>query len=428
MRKIFILAACIVASASFCGRNDATGGPEIPARPTAQLNDGDYTIKDGIITEKILRNYLSRAITEAEYLSSPGNTTDGYYGTDDDKRMLLHVGAKFIGRALYTWNGENKFNTDTWLKTAREKVDAYHAADPDAIFQGAIFETVSKAGVESITIPAGVFEAFGKTPEDRTFSFDAIRDEGGKYLGQWGKNTAVPDMSREEAQMWFYYVAVRYMEAGCEALHCGQVNLMCSMGDKENGYAGWRRMQALVREAAKTKARRGIVLMDAHCPGIVVDGKHLFDFASYPMRLREKSGSSTMEAELKQGYLDGIIGKTTAGITPSGWETRRLPYILEFDNFGTSSHAGEAALDHYVWGYDEISWIGLVTEDYARQFVREAVKYLEKTDPIGYLQMPGCRIAVMTNSNGHNPYRCNTRSEDCPTGRNLEETIKDIWK
>ena len=421
---IFLLSLPLVLFS--CGRQDPGDTPK--TEDETWTNTGDYTIKDGVITEQVLRNYLSRAITEAEYLNSAGFTSNGYYGTADDERMLLNIGAKFIGRALYTWNNEAKFNKDAWLDTAREKAERYHIMDPDAIFQGAIFETVSKSGVEQILIPDWVFEAFEKTPERRCFSFDAIRDEDGKYLNQWGTDTAVPDMSREEAQMWFYYVAVRYMEAGCEALHCGQVNLMTSMGDSANRYAGWRKMQALVREAAKTKARRGFVLMDAHCPGIVVDGQQLFDFAAYPLRLKETIGSTELEASLQKGYRDCIVGKTVAGTTPSGWYTQRLPYILEFDNFGTSSHPGKAAMDHYVWGYDEISWIGLVTEEYAQSFVRTTVDYLQRVDPMGYLQMPGLRVAVMTNKDGSNPYRCNTRSEACPKGRNLEETIKDLWK
>ncbi len=429
MKRIVLLVLALLPIA--CRQTDTSDWPEIPVTPeikTEWTNTGDYTIQNGVITEQVLRNYLSRAITEAEYLNSAGYASNGYYGTPDDERMLLNVGAKFIGRSLYTWNGENRFNISGWLQTAKEKIDRYHIMDPDAIFQGAIFETVSKAGVEQISIPGWVFEAFGKEPENRCFSFDAIRDENGKYLNQWGTGTAVPDMSREEAQMWFYYVAVRYMETGCEALHCGQVNLMTSMGDAANKYAGWRKMQSLVREAAKTKSRRGFVLMDAHCPGIVVDGQQLFDFAAYPLRLKEKEGSSEKEASLQKGYLDSIIGKTVAGTTPSGWYTDRLPYILEFDNFGTSSHPGQARNDHFVWGYDEISWIGLVTEEYARTFVQASMDYLKKVDPMGYLQMPGMRVAVMTNKYGSNPYRCNTKSEACPKGRNLEETIKELWK
>ena len=400
----------------------------IPDVPVVQENDGDYRIVDGKISYKVLRNYLSRAITEAEYLNSAKVNCDRYYGTDDDRRMLLNTGAKFIGRAMYMWNGEQKFNNSSWFETARKKIQDIHAKDPDVIFQAALFETVSRKGIEQVQVPSWVFKAFGKEPESRNFRFDDIMDENGVNRDHWGIGTCVPDMSREEAQMWFYYMAVRYMEIGIEALHMGQVNLMCSMGDQQAGYAGWRKMQGLIREAAKTKARRGIVLMDAHCTGIVVDGQHLFDFASYPLRLKEVPSSSTMEATLEAGYIDNMIGKTLAGTTPSGWYASRLPYILEFDNYGTSDHPGKSQDDWYIWGYDEISWIGMVPEEYAQRFVRECMDYMRRTDPVGYIQMPGCRIAAAINQYGSNPYRCNTNGNGCPTGRNLENTIKSLWR
>jgi len=343
--------------------------------------------------------------------------------------MLLNTGAKFIGRAMYMWNGEQKFNNSSWFNTAKKKIDDIHKQDPDVIFQAALFETVSKKGVEQVNIPSWVFKAFGKPEENRTFKYNDIMDENGVYKDQWGAGTCVPDMSREEAQMWFYYMAVRYMEIGIEALHMGQVYLMTSMGDQQNNYEGWRKMQGLIREAAKTKARRGFVLMDAHCKGIVVDGKHLFDFVSYPLRLEEVSGSQSFEAVLRKDRLDSILGKTTAGTTPSGWYTTRLPYMLEFDNFGESQHPGvEGKTDIWVWGYDEISWLGIVAEGYAQRFVGECMDYMKETDPVGYIQMPGCRVAASRNQYGSSPYRCNTRSNECPTGRNLENTIKVLWK
>lgn len=429
--KLFLLFVITLVSLNACaglGEEDQPSEKPIPVNPEVQVNDGDYTISDGKISYKVLRNYLSRAVTEAEFLSVKGYTSDAYVSTADDERMLKNIGAKFIGRALYTWNGEQKFNQAAWLDAAETKIRNFHSYDPDVIFQAALFETVSKVGVEQVKIPDWVFSAFGKSPEDRTFKFDNIRNKDGQYLNQWGEGTCVPDMSREEAQMWFYYMAVRYMEIGIEALHMGQVNLMCSMGDAGNGYAGWMKMQSLIREAAKTKARRGIVLMDAHCAGIAVDGKHLFDFVSYPLRLKEIEGSSKKEAKLEIGYLDSILGKTIAGTTPSGWYAARLPYLLEFDNFGTSTHPGIPAQDHFVWGYDEISWLGLVSEDYARQVVGELVAFMEKTDPVGYIQMPGCRVTATPYKSGYYSYLCNTKSPACPTGRNLETTIKDLWK
>lgn len=423
--KIVLFAALALAAAGCEKEWDKSQWPEIPRRPDPMPNTGNYRFSDGVMSEEVLHNYLSRAITQTEFLSDPATTTDGVYGTQDDERMLLNVGAKFIGRAMYQWNREANFLNDAWFSGARAKIDRMHAQDPDLVFQAALFETVSTR-VNDIPVPAWVFQAFGKEPEERNFRFEEIRDEGGLYWGEWGENTCVPDMSREEAQMWFYFMAVKYMEAGIEAFHCGQVRLMASMGDSDNDYAGYRNLLSKIREAAKTRAARGTVIMDAHLAngGIVVDGRHLFDFVSFPLRPKEIVGEP-VKAKLEKGYLDSVIGYTQGGETPSGWTADRIPYILEFDNFGVSSHPGAYDWgDHFVWGYDEISWFGLCDDDYARYWLEYAVDYMNRVDPVGYIQMPGCRISISTPARF---YRCNTRSEATPTGRSTEETIKKIW-
>src|SRR3546814_16522563 len=72
----------------------------------------------------------------------------------------------------------------------------------------------------------------------------------------------------------------------------------------------------------------------SHLPngGISVDGHLLFDFVSFPLRLKEIPGDPR-KSELKIYYLDAIYGRTKGGITPSGWSCERSPYIVEFDNF-----------------------------------------------------------------------------------------------
>lgn len=429
MKKLsIVLLAALCLTAAGCEKEwDQSQWPELPQRPDPIPNTGIYTFSGGVMPQEVLNNYLSRAITQTEFLSTSETSTDGIYGTEDDERMLLNVGAKFIGRAMYSWNQEQNFNLpgDVWFVEAKKKIDRMHAADRDIIFQAAMFETVSKK-VNAIPVPAWVFEAFGKAPETRNFSFDGIRNADGKFVGQWGEGTCVPDMTREEAQMWFYFMAVKYMEAGVEAFHCGQVMLMASMGDAENGYAGYHSLLTKIREAAKTKAARGTVIFDGHLSngGILIGGTHLFDFVSFPLRPKEILGEP-FKAKLEKGYLDCVIGYTTAGMTPSGWECKRLPYILEFDNFGTSNHAGTASWgDHFVWGYDEISWFAKLDDVYACEWLGYAVDYLNRVDPVGYVQMPGCRIAV---GGSDRFYKCNTKSDASPTGRSTEETIKALW-
>lgn len=391
---------------------DPPSGPQPDVSP-------DYQITGGVISRTVLNNYLSRAITQSEYLNHRGSNTDGIWGTADDRRMLLNVGAKFIGRALYTWGREDRFNSTIWLMNARNMVDTYHQYDPDAIFQAAVFEIVTK-NVNQVPIPDWVFTAFGKEPETRNFNFDAIKSLNGDKVNHWGLDTCVPDMSREETQMWFYYVAVRYMEAGCEALHMGQVMMISNLsgGDSSQNYPGYRKVIGLIREAAKTKARRGIILLDGHMSngGLIIDGKQYLDFISYPLRLREKtSEQATLGAafDINGSYfMDNIIGRTG-----------NMPYILEFDNFGISNHPGTAANDHYIWGYDEITWFAKLTYANSCAFLDYAVDYLKRVDPKGYIQMPGCRIVQLTDK----VYRCNVSSADCPNGYGHETKIKEIW-
>ena len=40
------------------------------------------------------------------------------------------------------------------------------------------------------------------------------------------RSSSVPDVSRDETKLWFYFLARSYLDAGCEAIHYGQVELM----------------------------------------------------------------------------------------------------------------------------------------------------------------------------------------------------------
>jgi hypothetical protein len=384
-----------------------------------------YEFSNGIIPQNVLESYLSRSITQAEFLSSEPFYNDGVYpDPDDDTRMLLNVGAKFIGRSIYSWNFPEHFNYPDFLGNAKTKIDELHRIDPEIVFQAAIFEIVSTK-VEVLTIPDWVFEAFDLPFEERNFNYSNMLNKEGLFVDHWGKGASVPDISRIETQMFFYFMACKYMEIGIEAIHFGQVELM-AMQDTTN-YACWSSLLQKVRNAALDKARRGTIICDGHLPsgGIVIDGKHIFDFVSFPLRPKEIIGDPQM-AELKKFYLDAMYGRTKGGITPSGWTCDRLPYLVEFDNWGISDHPGEADInDIWVWGYDEISWFSNQPEEYRNYFLHYTVDWIKNVDPVGYLQMPGSRV---TTGSDAGRYRANTKSENCKVGKNQEETIKKIWE
>ena len=386
----------------------------------------DYHFDGQGISREVLENYLDRSITMV-YLLMPdkpeGRRVYNYHA--DDMRMVKNLGAKFIGRAIYRWGGERKLNDPEFWKNAKAYADELHAFDPDMVLQGCLFEVISPQ-VNEIKIPAWVFEGYGLPVEDRCFSYDAMLNTEGKLVDHWHKGSSVPDVSRTETQLWFYYLAGSYMQVGCEAFHLGQIELI-GMNDPERD--AWAKVIGKIRELARTKARRHWVILDAHTPygGMVKDGKSLLDFNSFPLRIKEIP-EKPCEGKLEVGYLDGLYRKSKGCVTPSGWKCDNLPYLVEFDNFGRSDRAGQATLDtHFIWGWDEISWFSLQPEDYRNAWLEYAYNWLKRTDPNGHLEMPGCRMITCPNESEGN-YRANTRSEACPFGYGQEETIKRLWK
>src|SRR5690606_7764442 len=115
-------------------------------------------------------------------------------------------------------------------------------------------------------------------------------------------------------------------------------------------------------------------------------------------------------------------------ITPSGWTCSALPYLVEIDNFGISDHPGIANVnDHYVWGYDEITWFYLQPVDYKRKWLRYAFNWLKENDRNGFLEMPGARVVTRGKNESVIMCRAIKSSSDCPYGMGIEEVIKELW-
>ena len=255
------------------------------AKPTFDKNSPFYF--DGTISRQTLENYLDRAITMGYFLV-PGQP-EGYQFPyrDDDVRMIHNLGAKFIGRAIYRWGEESKLGDPAFLEYAKKMVDRVHTADPEVVFQGCLFEQVS-TDINKLKIPAWVFADFGLPVEDRTFSCAAIiKREGRPDRG--GGRGGVPIINNLETRLWFYYLAVSYINVGCEAFHLGQVGLI---GADDKDLKVYSEFLAKVRTYAKLHARRHLVLMDGHVPsgGMVKDGVSLLDFNSFPMRIKAVPG------------------------------------------------------------------------------------------------------------------------------------------
>jgi alpha-L-fucosidase 2 len=369
---------------------------------------------DGTMSREVLENYLSRSISVEGVLNGRGDL-------DDNIRMLKQTGAKFIGRSLCLWGGEANLLAN--LDRAKKQVPKVHAADPEMILQACIFEIVT-AQVEQVPVPDWAFAAMGLPVEKRNFRYAEMLYPDGRFKGHWGRGS-VPDVSRPETKLWFYYLAASFIDAGFEAIHFGQTELM---NRNDRSLEHYSQVLALMRSYAAKHARRRMLVCDSHVPsgGLVREGQLLMDFHSFPLRIMEVP-DRPQEAILKVGFSDGIYGRSKGGIAPSGWKCEHLPYLVEIDNYGVSRQPGKPkAGGIWIWGYDEITWFAHQSPEYRHQWLRYAWDWVRKTDSNGYLQMPGSR--TMTSPLDRKRwYYANAPSPAVPEGYGDEEAIRAIW-
>ena len=369
---------------------------------------------DGRISRRVLENYLARSITMEGMLNGRGDLKD-------NTRMLTELGAKYIGRALCLWGAERDFLNN--IARAKAQIPQVLAADPEMILEACVFETVS-AKVNDVAIPEWVFTGSGQTPQQRNFRYDdMIYPEGQRR--PMGRDAQVPDVSKLETQLWFYYQAISYIDIGCEAIHFGQVEIM-NGNDPDNAH--WAKLMGRVRDYASKKARRHMVLCNGHVPtgGLMHKGQPLLDFHAFPLRVME-TPEKPQEAILKLGFSDGLFNRSKGGLTVNGWSCDHLPYLAELDNYGVSKHPGkpnEKGEFNWVWGYDEITWFAHQTSEYRSNWLQYAWDWVRATDTNGFLQMPGSRTAVSPDIHW---YFANRPSTVTPAGLGDEAAIRAVW-
>jgi hypothetical protein len=194
---------------------------------------------DTTISREVLENYLSRSVTMEGLLNGRGDLKDNI-------RMLKGEGAKYIGRALCLWGAEKDFVNN--VERARKQIPEVLAADPEMVLEACVFEIVGQR-VNQVAVPDWVFAAFGLPVTNRNFVYeDMIYPQGQRRSMGQGQ---VPDESRLETRMWFYYQAASYIDIGCEGIHFGQVEIM-NRNDPDN--ARWAELLGMVRRYATSHA------------------------------------------------------------------------------------------------------------------------------------------------------------------------------
>lgn len=421
-------------------------GTQLPAFSQSVTSNADLT------------HYLSRSVTDSRLRDFQPPERQQEYD------FLQRIDAKFIGRAVGLWGGEDAVNNSWWWPSVTNMCSdlkatyiAHNQGPP--ILQATIFEIITPK-VNNVEIPQYVLDEYypATAPNaPRNFIQTAMRFDKGFRHHEFGTNNAVPDMSKTETQMYFYFMATKYIDAGINAIHFGQVKLM---DDNDPGYFAWWDMLSRVR--AYAAAQGTFVLCDAHTHGayyspfarayadilvsfwnldIYLDlsfGKGidlndaitysdnsslqlLFDFHSSPTR-PDEIGTAPYNGDhrCKINAAFGIYNKSKGGISPFLGYYTELPYLAEIDNYGgiAGSPGVSNPAEWDVWGWDEITWYYLQSNSYLNYWIPYAYCAIQKIDAHGFFQVPVKRGACTTGAWPCQTYRANP---------NQETAIKNAW-
>jgi hypothetical protein len=103
-----------------------------------------------------------------------------------------------------------------------------------------------------------------------------------------GQGASVPDLSGSETKLWFHFLARSNIDAGCEAIHYGQAELMNRNDPKPDH---WAEVLALARCYAVKNAPACCVVRSYVRRGALVREDILIDkLPSQPKPVRKKSG------------------------------------------------------------------------------------------------------------------------------------------
>ena len=363
---------------------------------------------DGSMPREVLEYYLARAAS-AQWISESDTL-------DDDIRVIKKAGIKFLGRAAGIWKGREP--EEEHFANAERAARKIHEADPEIILQACLFEAIYREDVESVPVPAWVFEAFGLPAETRNFDYDACLFDAGTPT--WGN---MPDLSKTEAQMWFYYRGRRYIDCGYEAFHMGQIHLYTG---RDRAYKGIGRVIGLLRGYAALHARRHKAVFDAHSHSLVVNGKSLLDYNAMPFTrypVPDRPGEKLVLVR---------EGRSGGGVSPEGKHESSLPFLYEFDNWGGRD---KWAYEHQTyeerawnqwWGGDQISWFAHQPKEDRDKFLDYAFKWTAVNNPDGFFAFPLMRGLGEGGDGQEVCYKLNDRSEACPGGFSQEDAVKAL--
>lgn len=302
-----------------------------PADPSGDL----MFHKQSDLTNDMVDRYLSRAISHFLPWSEPLRS----------REFLKNTGTKYIHWSGLMWGAP----PHDWRQLSTE-IDAVHGSDwgKNVVYEAGVMEIVNKDTMDAARIPDWLYQCMEELGINRTrkpgpngphyFSYENTFDRNAKnwptgFIGKWGKDASVPDITMLETQLWDAYLISEYIDAGFEAIMFGQIGLV---GKRDKDFACTYAMTQFAKKHASARAYRHAVFLSSHHRQVDHRGKPIFTHLTWPSRLFY---SDRVPFGMECGLNAPVDGqhKTVQEFRQLLNTPHDLPILIEIDNYGASA-------------------------------------------------------------------------------------------
>lgn len=407
-----------------------------------------FTSIEKYIARAVLADGLTNMNANMCWNSTNGCTSYpiGYCPTKycEDIATLVDINAFYISNVAGPWGGETQIWDNptyspcsyAYYLAAKQAVkDINHAYDCAGlrrpVIEASIFEYVS-TDINVIVIPTWVKSAFASDPEyNASYYSNPTLTYNTNNIRLAGISNGYRDNNRIEARMWVYHQAKQYIDMGYKALHMGDMGqglekpIANDFGLKKT-YALFNKIRNYATSIGKW------VVINGHTEHeLYYDNTNLLllDFNTAPIRPEETGTwnigncSTNMNTDVYKNSIStgcSLYGTSTGGVSPTGCQYKNTPYLVGLDHYsGTCSPMSGCWC---VWGYDEKSWFGLLSDDCRAEWLAKIYCKIRGFSDRGFLQMPLRLWQPSPPSTNGAPWRL----KEHPIVKN--KIINTIWK
>jgi len=202
----------------------------------------------------------------------------------------------------------------------------------------------------------------------------------------WGRNGSVPDVSRMETKLWFYYQAASYIDVG----HRGD-SFRAGRDHESQTIATWPVGRSAGTCSAYGPNVHAVTWSSATATSPAAacskDEKLLLDFHSFPLRIMEVPDKPA-ESDSESWLLGRIYGRSKGGLTFSGWQCDHLPYLVEIDNSAPAANPEKQGPAHLDLGLRRKSPGSAAERRISKSVAALRLGMVGKTDPPAICKCP----------------------------------------